>query len=185
MCKSIASASQIRVVSYFVPWLFCSGPSAPTHNKTISTTLSILTSLTWEKILGPLPLNRTEGDGKLAGAVVFSILSNMLISMFLRNDSVWLVRLPQDPLWFISSCQCFVLNEHKQESLVHIYWRGDPDRINAIHYNINPLYPWYNYSRHQYRYSYSRHGHLKAISVLYLAVAKYLLRATGSRMKRI
>ena len=64
-----------------------------------------------------------------------------------------------------------MLNEHKQESLVHIYLRGDPDQINAIHYNINPLYPKYTYCRHEYRYSYSRHGHLQAISVLYFAVA--------------
>ena len=34
----------------------CSGPSAPTHNWALSTILSILTSLTWEMIPGPLPL---------------------------------------------------------------------------------------------------------------------------------
>ena len=35
---------------------------------TVSSTLSILMSFTWEKIPGPFPLYRTESDGKLGGA---------------------------------------------------------------------------------------------------------------------
>ena len=49
-------ASHIRVVCYLVPWLF----SLFYH--------PFYPDVTWEKIPGPLPLYRTESNGKLGGA---------------------------------------------------------------------------------------------------------------------
>ena len=60
-------ASWIRVVySYLVSWLFFTVLD-PVHSRTIKPFLSILLSLMWEKLPGPLLLFHTASDRKLGG----------------------------------------------------------------------------------------------------------------------